>query len=211
MSKDQNKNLAEKAFWNIWGNLESNAINNPSQNEGRLKIVDPIRQDDKEYAARIAQQQADESRKEKLNLMAMVVVGFLAICLIVYLLGLIDMKPETSSAVSGGNNLQSAGQSKEDASEIIEASIEEEVIKGGFSNKEAYFSSELTKQSNDVGNDLIEFSKKIKSVNPKMNITSLVIAGKMDQLTKDKIINGFGIEMVGPRDDESDNVSLISH
>jgi hypothetical protein len=211
MDKNQNKILAEKAFWNVWGSLESNSAKNGSQKAGGLDMVEHIRRDDKEYAARIAQQQAEAQRKENLKLMAMIVAGLLAICLIVFLLGLIDMKSETSSTASGGNTQQSAAQLKEETPEMIQASIEEEVIKGGFASKEAYFSSELTKQSNDVDKDLVEFSKKIKSVNPKMNITSLVIAGKLEQLTDDKIINGFGIELVSPRDGESDNVSLISH
>jgi hypothetical protein len=210
MPDDQNKKIVEMAFWKSWGTLESNAANNAGQNERKPKMAEPIWQDDKEYTARVAQQLAEARRKENIKLMAMMVIGFLAIYLIVFLLGLIDLKSKAPSA-SGGNSQQSEAQSKEETPEMIQASIEEEMIKGGFSSKEAYFSSELTKQSNDVSTDLTEFSKKIQSVTPKMNVTSLVIAGKMEQLTKDKTFNGFGIEVVGSEDGESDNVSLVSH
>jgi hypothetical protein len=210
MTKNQNKKLAEKAFWNSWSNFKSDGANKADQYKVKLRLVEPIRRDDKEYAARLAQQHAEERRKENLKLMAMLGVSAVAVYLVVFLLGLI-VKPEASSAASHAKSQQSAGESKEDTPEMIEASIQEEIAKGGFSSKEAYFSSELVKQSADVGDGLSEFSKKIMLVTPKMNVTSLVIAGKLDQITNDKTFNGFGIEVVGSIDGESDNVSLISH
>jgi hypothetical protein len=207
MPENQDKNLVEWTFWNSWGKLESKKGNN-----GKASITtESSHQDDKEYAARVAKLQAEASRKENLKLLVAVVVGILAVCLIVYLLGLIDIKPEESTPVVDSNSEQTAGQPKEETPEEIEAAIQEELKKGGFSSKEAYFSAELTKQSHDVGKTLTEFSKKMKSISPKMNITSLVIASKMERLSKDKTINGFGIEIIGPRDGESDEVKLVSH
>jgi hypothetical protein len=209
MAEEQNKVLAEKVFWNNWVTLASNAPSNANQNEDNISMAHSLRPNAKEYAAKVAQQQAAERRKDNLKLMAMLVFGFLAICLIIFLLGLIDLKPDLSYTASSDNSQKSAAAAKEDAAEI-EASIQEEMKKGSFTSKEAYFSAELAKQSLDVGDDLVEFSKKIKSSTSKMNITGLVIAKKMDQITKLKTINGFGVELV-KLGDESDDVKLISH
>jgi hypothetical protein len=211
MKNDQSKTIVEKAFWNSWGKLKSGMSPDGKQPQDELNLADSSRRGDKEYSARIIQQQDEESRKENLKLFVMIVAGILAICLIVYLLSLIDMKTEVTTARSDDNRHESASQPTEMTAEMIEASIQEGMAKGGFTTKEAYFSSELTKQSNEVDKELVEFSKRIRKVNPKMNITSLVIAKKMEQFKKDKSINGFGIEVVGPRDGESDDVKLISH
>ncbi len=209
MAEEQNKVLAEKAFWNNWVTLASNGPNNTDQNEDNISMAHSLRPNAKEYAAKVAQLQAAERRKENLKLMAIMAFGFLAICLIVFLLGLIDVKSDLSPTASGDNSQKSAAQAKEDPAEI-EASVQEEMKKGGFTNKEAYFSAELAKQSLDVGDELVEFSKKIKTSTSKMNITGLVIAKKMDQITQLKTINGFGVELV-KLGDESDDVRLISH
>jgi hypothetical protein len=206
---EQNKVVAENTFWNGWLALKSNVANNAGKNDDQHEH-EPIRRMANEYADRVAQHQAEASRKENLKLIAMVVTGILAICLIVFLLSLINVEPDASTAKNGDSSQKSTSLSKEEEAEKIETSIKEDMAKGGFTTKEAYFSSELTKQSNDVGKELVEFSKRIKSVSPKMNITSLVIAKKMDQFKKDKTINGFGIELV-EMGDESDDVKLISH
>jgi preprotein translocase subunit Sss1 len=205
MAEDQNKIHVEKAFWRSWGKVEKSL----AKNRALLETDEPAR-NDKEYVARLARLEADATRKENIKLLVMIVVGILAIGLTVYLLSLINIKPEATTASSGGNSQQSASQPAE-SPESIEASIQEEMSKGGFSSKEAYFSSELIKQTNEVDSNLTVFSKKIKLVTPKMNITSLVIASKLDQLSKDKIMRGFGIEVVGARGAESDDVKLISH
>lgn len=170
MNNNQSKNLAEKNFWNSWGTLTANVNKHAGKNHERQDIVESTRRSDKQYAATVAQQLAEERRKENLKLIAMVVVGILATGLIVYLLGLVDIKKETSTAAAGGSSPHSAKPSKEDIAEM-EASIEEEMVKGGFTSKEAYFSSELTKQATDVSKELKEFSKKIKAVSPKFNVT----------------------------------------
>jgi hypothetical protein len=207
MPEDQNKTLVEKAFWRSWGKLETNA----AKKDGRFETDEPSRRNDKEYTARLAQLEAEAARKENFKLLVMIVVGILAICLIVYLLSLVNMKPEATTTSSGEISQQSASQPTAESAESIEASIQEEMTKGGFSSREAYFSSELTKQSKEVDSNLTEFSQKIKAVTPKMNVTSLVIASKMDQIAKDKTMSGFGIEVVGARGTESDDVKLISH
>lgn len=206
MAKIENKQSAEKDFWNSWGALESNA-----KDKDRFGSDEPNRRDDKEYTARLAKLEAEANRQENLKLIAMIVAGFLAICLIVYLLSLVDMKSDATTAASGSSNQQPSAQANAEIAEKNAADIEKDMAKGGFTSKEAYFSSVLAKQSEDVGTDLTEFSKKIKTVSEKMNVTSLVIASKMDQITKDKTLGGFGIEVVGDRGTESDDVSLISH
>lgn len=211
MSKNKNQILAEKEFWSSWGNLESNASKNSAQIEGKRTIPEPNRRDDKEFAARFAEHLAQERRKENLKLMAMMVVGVIAISLTLYLLGLIEIKKAPLSAAASGNSHSAEAVKKVETPEMIEASIEEEMAKGGFSTREAYFNSELTKQAHDVGMNLDEFSKNIKPLTPKMNITSLVIAGKIEQFSQYKTVNGFGIELVESKEDESDEVKLISH
>ena len=207
MPEDQNKTLVEKAFWRSWGKLETNA----AKKDGRFETGEPSRRSDKEYTAKLAQLEAEAARKENLKLLVMIVVGILAICLIVYLLSLVNMKPKATIASSGDSSQQSASQPAAESAESIEASVKEEMAKGGFSSKEAYFSSVLTKQSNEAGSSLTEFSKKIQSVTQKMNVTSLVIAGKLEQISKDKTMSGFGIEVEGARGTESDDVKLVSH
>lgn len=209
MSEEQNKAFAEKAFWNSWVTLLSNGSKNVSQNEKKFNMAHSPRSNAADYADRVAQQQAEERRKENFKLITMIVIGFLAICLLVYLLGLIHVKSELSSTASDGKSRQSAAQTKEDPAEI-EASIQEEMKKGGYTSRDDYFSAELAKQSLDVGDDLVEFSKRIKSATSKMNITGLVIAKKIDQIQRFKTINGFGVELVR-MGDESDDVKLISH
>jgi hypothetical protein len=209
MAQDQEKSLAEKTFWNSWGKFAPNESIYTDQNEGDLSTAHSSRLNAKEYAARVAQQQAVERRKDNLKLLAMMVFGFLVICLVVFLLGLFDGKSDLSATVANDNSQKSAAQVIEDPAEI-EASIQEEMIKGGFTSKDAYFSAELAKQSLDVGDDLVEFGKKINPFVSKMNITGLVIEKKMDQLTKLKAINGFGVELV-KLGDESDDFKLISH
>ncbi|HCW06668.1 MAG TPA: hypothetical protein DGG95_04800 [Cytophagales bacterium] len=206
---EQDKVLAEKAFWNSRVTLVTNGPNNAGKNENDLSMSDLNRLNAKEYAARIAQQQALERQKDNLKLLAMMALGFLAICLIVYLLGLVNVQSSSSPTASGDNIEKSATNAKEDAAEI-EASIQEEMKNGNFKSKEAYFSAELAKQSLDVDDELVEFSKKIMSTTSKMNITGLVVAKKMDQITKLKSLNGFGVELV-KAGDESDDFKLISH
>jgi hypothetical protein len=211
MAEDQNKKIAEKSFWESWGKLGSNAANNAGQKEDMLRTGEPNRRDALDYAAKIVQQQAAESRKDNLKLAGIAVAGFFAIFLIVYLLGLINMKPEAVSAGSGETSQQSANQDAVQNTEMSEVELEQVLAEGGFATKEAYYGSVLKKQSSDIGDDLNEFSKKIKAATPKMNVTALVIAKKMEQFTKNKVYKGFGIELAGHADSESDNVKLISH
>lgn len=207
MAEDQHKKIAEKSFWESWGKLGSNAVNNAGQKEDRLRAGEPNRRDALDYAAKIAQQQAAESRKDNLKLIGMVVAGFFAILLVVYLLGMINMKPEAESAGSSEISRSSVAQD----TEMSEAELEQVLEEGGFATKEAYYGSVLKKQSSDVGDDLNEFSKKIKTATPKMNVTALVIAKKMEQFTTNKVYKGFGIELAGQADSESDDVKLVSH
>lgn len=206
MAKDQNKKVAENTFWKSWEALESKGDNNTGQNEGSLD-----RHEAMDYAERIAQQQALEKRKDNLKLLVAVAVGVLAVFVIVYVLGLIDIKPKVSNTGSGEVSQQPPSQSAAESSIMSADEIEQAMAKGGFATKEAYYGSVLKKQSADVGDGLDEFSKKIKSATPKLNITALVIAQKMEQLTKNKIYQGFGIELADHADSESDNVQLISH
>jgi len=142
--------------------------------------------------------------------MATVTTGLLVMGLILYLLGLIEINPAPSSASAEGVNQASEALLEQDPAEV-EAAIQEEMIKGGFTTKEAYFSSELTKQASDVSAELTEFGKKMKSIRPKFDVTGLVIEGKLGQLTKTQSLDGFGIEVVTKKEGESDEVSLISH
>lgn len=210
MSEEQNKVLSEKTFWDSWVSLVSNGHKNVNKNEPDFNVAHSVRMSASNYAAKIAQQQAKERRKENLKLITMLVFGFLTICLVLYLLGLIDVKPDLSSESSSRDSRQSTVQPKEEDPAEIETSIQEEMKNGGYTSRDDYFSSELAKQSLDVGDALVEFSKKIKSSSSKMNITGLVIAKKYDQIEKLKTVNGFGVELVR-MGDESDDVKLISH
>ena len=60
MAEIQNKQNAEKEFWNSWGSLESNAKDN-----GRLKSDEPNRRDDKDYTARLAKLEAEAKPSRK--------------------------------------------------------------------------------------------------------------------------------------------------
>jgi hypothetical protein len=207
MTQQQNKVLAENTFWNSWDKLAANEPSNAGQNQDDLRTAHSNRLNAKEYADKIAHQQALERRKDNLKLMAMMVFGLFAICLVVFLLGLVDLKSDLSSTAT--DDTPQSAPPQETAAEI-EASIQDEMKKGGFTSKDDYFSAELAKQSLNVGDDLVEFSHKIKSFIPNMNITGLVISKKMDQITKLKAINGFGVELV-KLGEESDDFKLISH